>query len=222
LKNLHITANNNSADDVKSFIEKLPLLEELVVTFKSGFPRSVLSAISSRGSNLKKLHLKATCFTGSSTPNTPVDWSFMLAWKNLKDFKLFQPRVHIREDETQGTCAEIMNSLPNQISEITLRGLETGWVDLTESTISCLQRFSNLTKLSFMRCEQAIDDRILQFVCSKFVGLQVLQVSHSHSLTDSGLTGKSIVGAEEQDSGISLKNLKGKLYYTYLFQLLLT
>ena len=72
-----------------------------------------------------------------------------------------------------------------------------------------LGTFPHLTQLSMMRCYGTMTDEILQWICSHLSSLTLLKFAYSPGVTDFGLTGKRVVGEVEEDSGISLKNLKG-------------
>ena len=69
-------------------------------------------------------------------------------------------------------------------------------------------RLRNLTKLSFLRSQNSITDAVLQCICSTYLNqLLELEFDSCDEVTDFGITGKR---GNEEDTGISLKDLKGQ------------
>jgi len=57
------------------------------------------------------------------------------------------------------------------------------------TVIESLSRFTSLTVFNVIQCPNALDDKVLQFICSKLTQLREFGFSHCDYVTDFGLTG---------------------------------
>jgi len=77
--------------------------------------------------------------------------------------------------------------------------------DLPESIMESLGRFRCLKVLNLVQCPDAVDDKVLAYICSNLKHLQELGFSHCDQLTDVGLTGKQ----NGVEVGAGLNSLSG-------------
>jgi hypothetical protein len=215
LKSLTLTAFEKDQEIVGAFITNQPLLEELDISIKNDFHRNLFAVVQGRSARLKKLHIKTKCFDGFPGD---VDWSFLGQLKDLKDFKIRRPFCLTADFDSYGTGTTFLLAFgaENKLKRLSLEGIsETGFwrrqgtreEPETEYKIELLSKFTRLEELSLVRCDESVNDDLIQWIFKEMRSLTKLEISHCSELTDAGLTGKGLDGND--DSGVSLKNLKG-------------
>ena len=147
-------------------------------------------------------------------------WTCHPGWKSLERLHIDQTD-HDRLNLCRNSIGEILSRVPESIRSLTLSGLieDDDWngVEPSEGIVLCLAELPNLTKLNFLKSENSISDYVLQYICSNMTQLLELEFSHCDEVTDFGLTGIH----ETENTGISLKNLKGNLFIKYYYYYLL-
>jgi hypothetical protein len=224
LNSLTLTAFEEDQEIVGAFITNQPLLEELDISIKNDFHRNLFAVVQGRSTRLKKLHIKTKCFDGFPGD---VDWSFLGLLKGLTDFKLRRPFCRTADFDSYGTGTTFLLAFgaENKLKRLSLEGIsETGFWRRQGTTeepeieykIELLRKFTRLEELSLVRCDDSVTDDLIQWMFKEMRSLTKLEMSHCSELTDAGLTGKGLNGND--DSGVSLKNLKGtKLVYRFLY-----
>jgi len=231
LKRLEVSITPSGQEVLCVFLTNHPLLEELNVAVSKEFGRSLLAAIQGRSSKLKKLHIKAKTFAGFGDEGGRVDWSFLGGMAELKDFTIAHPHNPETNFESYGTGPQFLECLPQeQLHHLSFKGIghsllgfwrtrngllaedEHGNMVSSELGLDMkkdlLRGFQNLRSLSFIRCPEAVDDKVIQFICREMTKLERLEITHSKFLTDNGLNGRPAV---EGENPVTIQNLKCKL-----------
>jgi len=220
LQTLTLSVKRTDQGALKDFLANKDALEELDVTVKEEFGNDLLDVIKQRCCpNLKKLHLKANKFVDVVGGSEQImDWTFLGTMTKLRDFQLTRPYNDAGNWEMYGSGTRVLRSLPrNQLKRLGFRGignsdcgfwrLNDDWEDELELPfkVELLSGYRDLTRLSFYRCRDALDDDIMQFIISEMTSLEELEVTHCSGLTDAGLAGT------HEDGSDSIRNVKGQL-----------
>jgi len=228
LRSLTTIVYESDQDDFGDFLANHQMLEELDVLVELELTASLLDVIILRSANLRKLHLGSHQFVESlGGREKTVDWGFLGEMTRLKDFKIV--RLHSRPFygwEKYGNGTYFLQSLPpNQLERLSLEGIGYGTTDCgfwrykhassglydsyldleLTSKLELLRGFRNLKRLSLLRCPNAVDDDIMQFIVREMTSLEELEVSNCSQLTDAGIAGNL------EDGTDSIGNLKGSL-----------
>jgi len=194
-------------------------LEELDVNVRKEFDRSLFQAITKHCGNLRKLYIKAKYFIGFGTQKP--DWTFLARMTHLRDFQIRRQYSSVGQLLSYGDGPKFLQSLPReQMQRLSLKGIDNPgfWKTLNndlvliepdlELKLDLLRGFRNLKQLSFLRCGNAVDDQVMQFIFREMTTLQKFEISHCYSLTDAGIAGNN-------PDSVSIQNLIGNIQFIH-------
>ena len=198
------------------FLEKQPLLERFKLHIDSDQPNlELLRAIQRRSAKLKEFSLtNSTSWVEGAEEGVEVflEWNFLQELRFLKKVKLGQD-IYDDYGERIKSMREILSLLPASLESAKISDASDygggKWSDENPHLhiIPCFSRLRNLTKLNFLGSWNSITDPVLQCICSTYLNqLLELKFGHCNKVTDFGITGRRGI---EEDTGISLNNLKG-------------
>jgi len=224
-----------------------PLLEELEVSVKKKLSLSLYIGIRDGCVNLRKFHVTAkylvTLAGDEGIVNKNGDFGAMT---RLKDFQFARPYDDSSSNRAiYGSGVEFLRFIASneQLERLSFKGVgnrryerygfwntrrrgrngqQTNFEVQLEMKLELIRGLRNLKRLSFIRCKNAVDDRVMQFILRELTKLEELEVSHCEGLTDVGIGGTGIhkegSAAGGSSSAVSFGNLKGKICTEKVFQ----
>lgn len=172
-----------TSESLEAFLKIQGLLESLSISSLLMITRNLITMISDRSKNLKKIHLKAKGLVAAALP-PQMPWygqlipqdnplvenplSFLRELTGLDEFALVVPkRTFCFDNASFGDFNDILHDLPITMRKIFLRGISgRGPIDLPNLDAM----FPKLLSLSLERCEGIIDNNGFRYFCTKRTG----------------------------------------------------